>query len=230
VIVQSPLGTELDRISLVQQHLPGVVAVLLGLLALGAAAIPGLWRLTVHVNTIAHEGMHATVASALGWKVSSVRLARNGTGKTLALGRANDKTGTFLFQLLGYVGPSAFGLFAAKLIQIGHSVAALWLAMLLLVCMLFVVRGVFGALTIIAATVGLFLLLVYGSVGAQVATAYAITWFLLLSGVRAVMEDGAKAEDAGELRSLTLLPRGVWSFLWLIASICALGLGAVLLV
>jgi hypothetical protein len=189
-----------------------------------------VWRLTVHVNTIAHEGMHATVASALGWKVSSVRLARNGTGKTRALSPPNDKAGAFLFQLLGYVGPSAFGLAAAKLIQIGHSVAALWLALLLLVCLLFVVRGSFGVLAIVAATVGLFLLLVYGSVGAQVATACAVAWFLLLSGIRVVIEDGAKAEDAGELRSLTFLPRSFWSFLWLVMTVGAAGLGAVLLV
>jgi hypothetical protein len=230
VIVQSPLGTELDRISQMQPHLPAAVAVALGLLALVAAAVPGLWRLTVHVNTIAHEGMHATVAAALGWKVSSVRLAANGTGKTKALGPASDKTGTFLFQLLGYAGPSAFGLAAAKLIQIGHSVAALWLAMLLLVSMLFVIRGGFGVFAMIAVTIGLFLVLVYGSVGAQVATACVVAWFLLLSGVRVVREDGAKAEDAGELRSLTFLPRGVWSFLWLLISVGALGLGAVLLV
>jgi flavorubredoxin len=72
------MQTELARIGQVQAHLPAAVAVLLGLAALAAAAVPALWRLTMYVNTIVHEGMHATMASALGWKVSGITMERNG--------------------------------------------------------------------------------------------------------------------------------------------------------
>jgi len=212
----------------VQAHLPGAVAVLLGLVALAAAAVPAVWALTTHVNTIAHEGMHAAMASALGWKVTGITMERNGNGLTRTAGAG--KSNEFLIALVGYIGPSAFGLLAAKLIQVGHAIAVLWLAMLLVVSMLIMIRRSFGVITVIAAGAGLYLLLAYGSVGAQVAAAYLIAWFLLLSGIRMIGQHGAGAMDAGKLRDLTLLPRGFWSVLWLILSVLAACLGAVLLV
>jgi hypothetical protein len=222
------MQTELARIGQVQAHLPAAVAVLLGLVALAAAAVPALWRLTMHVNTIVHEGMHATMASALGWKVSGITMQRDGTGLTNAA-RNSARSDEFLFLFVGYIGPSAFGLLAAKLIQIGHAVAVLWLALVLLVCMLVVVRRSFGVLTVLAAGAGIYLVLVYTSVGAQVALAYAVAWFLLLSGIRVIGQHGAGAGDAHKLRELTYVPRGFWSLLWLVLSVGAAGLGAVLL-
>ena len=73
----------------------------------------------------------------------------------------------------------------------GTPSSALWLALLLIVSMLVMIRRSFGVITVIAAGVGLFLLLAYGSVGAQVAAAYLVAWFLLLSGIRAAGEVGA---------------------------------------
>lgn len=226
--MHTSLGTELDRIGQVQQHLPGAVAVLVGLLALGAAALPGVWQLTMHVNTIAHEGAHATMASAVGQKVVSVTLHKDGTGLTTA--RGGGPAATVVVGLAGYLGPSAFGLAAAKLIQIGHSIAVLWLAILLLACLLVVTRSIFGVLTVLASVAALYLIAANAPVGAQVATAYAVAWFLLVSGLRVIAEHGAKAGDAGTLRALTRVPRGFWSVIWLIGSMIALGLGAALLV
>jgi Peptidase M50B-like len=223
------MQTELARVGQVQAHLPAAVAVLLGLVALMAAAVPALWRLTIFVNTIVHEGMHATMASALGWKVSGVTMERNGDGETVAA-RNTHKSDTLLFLFVGYIGPSAAGLLAAKLIQVGHAVAVLWLAMLLLVSMLFMIRNIFGIVTVIGIGVGLYLVLGYASVGAQVAVAYAVAWFWLLSGIRVIGQHGAGAKDAGKLRDLTRMPRSFWSLLWLLISIGAAGLGAVLLV
>jgi Peptidase M50B-like len=231
VIVQSQLGTNFARINQVQPHLPAALALLLGLVALAAAAMPAVWRLTTHVNTIAHEGMHATMASALGWKVTGITMGRNGNGLTRA-NRNTAKSDTFLFLFVGYLGPSVFGLIAAKLIQVGHAIVVLWLAMLLIVSMLVMIRRSFGVITVIAAGVGLYLLLAYGTVGAQVTAAYLVAWFLLLSGIRAAGEvRRVKARtDADELRDLTQIPRGFWSLLWLLITLGAAGLGAVLLV
>jgi Peptidase M50B-like len=226
--VRSSLGTELDRIGQVQQHLPAAVAVLVGLVALVAAVIPALWRLTVHVSTIAHEGAHATMGSALGRKVNSVRFGADGTGRTAIAG--GPKPGSVLIGLVGYLGPSAFGLAAAKLIQVGHSVAVLWLTVLLLACMLAMVRGAFGVIAVVTAGFAVYLIAAYTPVGAQVATAYGVAWFLLLSGIRAIAEDGADAGDARNLRTLTLVPRGFWSSLWLIVSVVTACFGAILLV
>lgn len=229
--MRSSLGTDLDRLGQVQAHLPAAVVVLLGLVALAAAAVPAVWRLTAHVNTIAHEGMHATMASALGWKITGITMERNGNGLTKA-NRTTATSDTFLFLFVGYIGPSAFGLLAAKLIQIGHAVAVLWLAMLLIVSMLVMIRRSFGVITVIAAGVGLYLLLAYATVGAQVMAAYLIAWFLLLSGIRAAGEvRRVKGRtDADDLRDLTQIPRNFWPLLWLLITVGAASLGAVLLV
>ena len=226
--MQSSLETEFARIGELQPHLPAAVALLIGLLALAAAAVPALWMLFMHVNTIAHEGAHATMASALGRRVLSVSMKADGTGLTLVQG--GERAGTILFQLVGYLGPSLFGLGAAKLIQIGHSIAVLWLGLVLLACLLTVIRRSFGVVTVIGVGVVLFLIAAKASLGAQEATAYAVTWFLLLSGIRVIGEHGAKAGDAGELRKLAWMPGGFWSFLWMIGAVGALIVGAVLLV
>lgn len=226
--VRSPLGAELARIGQVQARLPGPVAVLIGVVALGAALLPDIWMITKHVNTIAHEGAHATMGSAMGRRVLGVTMRRDGNGQTAV--QSGEKAGSVTLLVIGYLGPSFFGLAAAKLIQLGHIVAVLWLAMALLLCMLVVIRRSFGVLTVIGTGVVLFVVAGYASVGAQVIAAYLIAWFLLVSAVRMIRDHGVQAADATELRRLTRVPQGFWSSLWLIGSLAALGLGAVLLI
>jgi len=226
--VKSPLEAELARIGQLQAHLPGPVAVLLGLVALGAAVLPDIWLVARHVNTIAHEGAHATMGSVMGRKVLGVTMGRDGKGLTAVQG--GEKAGSVAFLLIGYLGPSCFGLVAAKLIQLGHIIAVLWLAMALLLCMLVVIRRSFGVLTVIGTGAVLFAVADFATVGAQVLAAYVIAWFLLVSGVRVIREHGVQARDADELRKLTRVPQGFWSSLWFIGSLAALGLGTALLV
>jgi Peptidase M50B-like len=54
---------------------------------------------------------------------------------------------------------------------------------------------------------------------------YAITWLLLLSGVRQVVQHGVQAVDAGKLRTMTGLPRLLWVCLWLAGSLAAVAVG-----
>jgi hypothetical protein len=131
--------------------------------------------------------------------------------------------------LAGYPGPSLFGLGAAKLISFGHIVAVLWVALLALAVLLPVLRNPFGVVSVVVTGVLLFTAARYAALGVQVAVAYAITWFLLLSGVRVVLDHGKGAIDAGELRKLTWLRPGIWSGLWLAATFAALVAGTVLL-
>ncbi len=226
--MSTPLDTELARIGQLQAPLAGPVAVVIGIVALGAAALPDIWLLTRHVNTIAHEGAHATVASAVGRKVLGVNINPDGSGATASKGA--DNTGAVLTGVAGYLGPSGFGLLAAKLIQIGHSVAVLWLGIVLLLCMLVVIRKFFGAFTVLVSGALLFVVAIGASLGAQVLAAYAIAWFLLLSGLVVVRRHGANAGDAHILRGQTRLPRGFWSLLWHLGALAALVYGAVLLV
>lgn len=226
--MSTPLDTELARIGQVQAHLPGAVAAVIGVVALGAAVLPDIWFVTRHFQTVAHEAAHATVASAVGRKVHRVSIKPDGSGLTESSGA--DKTGAVLTGVAGYLGPSGFGLLAAKLIQIGYSVAVLWLGIVLLLCMLVVTRKFFGVFTVLVSGALLFVVAIGTSLGAQVVTAYALAWFLLLSGMVVIRAHGTNAGDAGILRGQTRVPRGFWSLLWHLGALAALVYGAVLLV
>ncbi|HEY1642763.1 MAG TPA: M50 family metallopeptidase [Streptosporangiaceae bacterium] len=223
------LGGAMSHIGELQAHLPAAASMLVGAAALGVAVLPGLAELTGHANTMAHEGAHAVMGSAMGGRVVSVRLNRDRTGVTSVT--SSGSGASVLVSLAGYLGPSAFGLGAAKIIQVGHPIAVLWLVLALLVVLAVLVRSSgFGILAVATSGVLLYLMARYAPLGGQVVLAYCIAWFLLLSGVKVVLEHGRGASDAGTLRELTRLPRGLWAGLWLAGSAAALIIGARMLV
>ena len=224
----SSLGTSLSQIGEIQAHLSAAGSVLTGLVALVAVSLQAIWLIARHVNTIAHEGAHALAGSAVGRRIQYVTFKANGEGATKPSG--GTLPGDFTIGLVGYLGPSLFGLGAAKLIEIGRIVAVLWLTLLLLVLLLFVLRETFSFVAVLATGVVLFLVARFGSVVADTVVAYLVTWFLLLSGVRVVLEDNLDAGDAGNLASMTHIWRGFWVLLWLAGSIAAVAIGGALLI
>jgi len=226
--VSTPLNTELARIGQVQAHLPGAVAIAIGIVALGAAILEDIWLVARYFQTVVHEAAHATVASAVGRKVQSVNINRDGSGVTTSSGAGN--AGAVVTGVAGYLGPSGFGLLAAKLIQIGHSVAVVWLGIVLLLCMLVVTRKFFGVFTVLVCGALLLVVAIGTSVEAQVVVAYAVAWFLLVSGVVVIRRHGTNAADAHILRGRTRVPNLFWSLLWHLGALAALAYGAVLLV
>lgn len=222
------MGTVLSRIAQTQAPLPAPVVVVIGLAALAAVGVQEIWLLARHVNTIAHEGAHAITGSAIGQRIRGVKLEPNATGATATSG--GTPAGNATVGFVGYLGPSAFGLGAAKLIELGHSAAVLWLTLLLLILLLLVLRSVFSFVSVLVIGGLLYLIARYGSIGADSVTAYAVAWFLLLSGVRVVFDDGINAADAGNLAKLTHTRPGCWVWLWLIGSVLALALGGILMV
>lgn len=221
------LGAALARIGQIQPRLPGTTAILLAILAI-VAMLPGVWAVTRHITVIAHEGAHATMGSALGRRVNGISLQRNAEGATTVSG--GGKPGSAVIAAVGYLGPSAFGVGAALLIRTGHIVAVLWAATVALLAVMFVLRRSFGVLTVVVAFVFLLLFASVATVSVQVLTAYALTWFLLISGVRIVVIRGARATDAGILRDITKIPRSFWSGFWLLGTAVALVYGATMLV
>ncbi len=218
----------MHRIGELQAQLPAGTSLLIGVAALGAVTLSGVWLIVRHVSLIAHEGAHAAMGSGTGKKIMSIRLNPDGTGVTSMLsgqGRGSDIAVTFI----GYLGPSLFGLLAAKLIDVGHIDAVLWLGLLALAISLTMLRNWFGVISVIFTGWLLYLVVRYATIGTQDTVAYGIAWFLLLSGVRGVLEDGSRAADAGHLRQITHLPRGLWSLLWLAGSVAALVIGGSLL-
>jgi hypothetical protein len=219
----APLSTEVHRITEFQAQLPSATSLLIGVVS-GGLGLTVLWAVTRHLNTIAHEGAHAVMGSSVGGRVGGVRLLPSGAGETSVAGGSRVMVG-----IAGYLGPSLFGLGAAKLISFGHIVAVLWAALLALAVLLPLLRNAFGFTAVIVTGVLIFLLARYAAVGVQVIVAYVIAWFLLLSGVRVVIEHGTAAVDAGNLRKWTRLPTGLWSGIWLAGTIAALVAGVVLL-
>ncbi len=113
--------------------------------------VPFLWPLAEHFNAMAHEGAHAVVGGAMGFTLEGVRLEQR-CQRRHRLGPGTPETGMrrTLTRFVGYLGPSAFGLFAAKLIETGRVVTVLWIAVLLLVLLLFTIRKSFGIVSVSA--------------------------------------------------------------------------------
>jgi peptidase M50B-like protein len=76
----------------------------------------------------------------------------------------------------------------------------------------------------------IFLVLRYGNVEIETIAAYALSWFLLLSGVRFVLMPDSWAGDSETLSRTTHIPRVVWIAFWLAGAVLALWIGGHLLV
>lgn len=224
----SAFTASIARIGQVQAPLPAAMNVLLGVAAAAVAMIPGLWPIARHLTVIAHEVAHATLGSAFGRKINGFEFRSNASGQTNMSG--GGALGNFGVTLIGYLGPSAFGVGAAALIRAGYIVAVLWIGLAgTLVVLVGMRRRNFGLVTVAAAFVLLAADAGFTSAAVQVVSAYALTWFLLVSGVRTIVARGADAADAGRLRGMTKIPTGFWSVLWLAGSVAALVYGAALL-
>lgn len=128
-------------------------------------------------------------------------------------------------RFVGYLGPSGFGLCAAKLIETGHVVTVLWIAIILLVLLLFAIHKSFAIVSVPAAIALLAVVTRYAHDGLEEVIVYGMTWLLLLSGVRVAVADGAGAGDAGNLSRTTHIPSQIWALLWLAGTLLAVAVG-----
>ena len=212
-----------------QTPLSGVAAVLIGLVVLAVVAVEATWAVVGHIDTMAHEGAHAIMFSLSGRGVKSIKIKPNADAETMPASgggiSSNLATG-----VVGYVGPSAFGLGAAKLIESGYILSMFWVALVLLAVLLLAVRLSFAFVSVPVAGVLAFFIARFAPMQTQVIAAYAVAWLLLLSGVRTIIEHGLKAKDAINLRKLTFIPKLLWSLLWLAGALAALAIGGRMLV
>jgi hypothetical protein len=211
-------------VSATQDILSGGIAALLGLIALVVVAFDATWVVVRHVTVMAHEGAHAVAGSVLLRGVNGITINRKAEGAT-SIGTGGG-LGSVVIGFVGYIGPSAFGLGAAKLIQLGDSPAVLWVALFFLVILLTALSRSFGILTVILAGALVFFVARYAPKGTQIVAAYGVTWLLLLSGVRRILEIGLASQDGRDLRGLTRIPHLLWSLLWLAGTVGAVILGA----
>jgi hypothetical protein len=206
-------------------------AVLVGLISLGLVVIPAFWALLNHFARIAHEGAHAMVGSVLDTRVTGVHLYRKTpdgpSGETFI--RNEPGTG-FAWRVVGYFGPSGFGLAAAALIAHGQIVLALWTGVVLLAILLPSLRTVFGVALVVGIGFVLVSIIRSRNPGVEAVAAYGLSWLLLLSGVRGVWDRRKGSGDADALREITDVPQRLWFLFWLIGTGVALAYGFTLLV
>jgi hypothetical protein len=210
-------------------HLPlsAGESVVIGLVATAVVMVPLLRAPVEHFSAMTREGTHALLAVIFGLTVTEIILDRHSKGNTSIVG---EGLRVVLVLLIGYLGPSLFGLGAARLISYGEAVTVLWLLVVLLVVVLFLLGRSFGMLSVPIAIALLYLILRHAHARSEVVAAYAIAWLLLLSGLATAIRHGLHSGNADSLRSHTHLPRLLWSLLWLTGTVGALLIGGKLLV
>jgi hypothetical protein len=227
-----------DRVAGSQPLPPAWVIGLTGLVALVVVLNTGSWRLTGKVITIAHEGGHALVSVLSGRRLDGIRLHSDNSGVTYSRGRRHGP-GLVLTAAAGYVMPSLLGAGAAWLLAARHLTAMLWLALVLLAATFLAVRNLFGAVAVLVTAGAVFAVSYYATAVVQAGFAYLAAWFLLFGGVRPVVELArgtlgrrqrwTRGSDADQLARLTGAPAGLWVTLFVLVSLAALVIGAVLL-
>jgi hypothetical protein len=206
-----------------QPPLPGLEAAVIGLVAFAIVMLPPL-LLSEHFTVMPHEGAHTLVGTALGFGLEGVFITSKAKGET----RFTDATMGLRWLLAanaGYLGPSLFGLGAAKLIETRHVIAVLWIAIFLLVLLLFLVRDAFGRVSVPVAIALIAVVMRYAHTGTEEIFTYLLTWLLLLSGVRVAARHGAGASDAQKLGKATGVPAQLWAWLWLAGTLLAVVIG-----
>jgi len=213
----------------VQLPLSSGESVVIGLVTAAVALVPLLGVPAAHFSGMTREGAHALLAAVLGLTVAEIVLDRHSGGRTSIVG---EGLRVVLVFLIGYLGPSLFGLGGALLISLGYPVAVLWLLVVLLVGVLFLLARSFGLLSVPFALVVLYWILRYAHGTTEIIAAYAVAWLLLVSGVRTVIAHGMRSGATDNLRTRTHLPfsRGLWWLLWLAGTVTALLIGGKLLV
>ncbi|GAA4567180.1 M50 family metallopeptidase [Micromonospora coerulea] len=229
------LTTLWDKLLSAQPDPPPLLVLLTAVVALVVVATRLPWRIARNAVTIAHEGGHALVALLTGRKLRGIRLHSDTSGLTLSAGRPTGP-GMILTLLAGYVAPSLVGLAGAWLLAGNRITLLLWVAVALLLAMLVLIRNVFGVLSLLVTGGVVLAVSWYASPQVQAAFAWTSVWFLLFGGVRPVVElqrmrsRGRMPEsDADQMARLTPFPALFWVTVFMLVSLVALGVGALLL-
>lgn len=199
-----------------------------------------LWHLARNAITIAHEGGHALLSLLTGRKLEGIRLHADTSGVTYSRGR-RDGPGMVATAFAGYVSPSLLGLGAAWLLAAHHVTAMLWLLLALLAATFLAIRNAYGVLAVLLTAAAVFVVSYLAAPQLQAAFGYATAWFLLLGGLRPVVELHRQrrfsirhrrplTSDADQLARLTRVSGGAWVAAFAVICLAALLIGARLLI
>jgi hypothetical protein len=199
-----------------------------------------IWRLARNSITIAHEGGHALASVLSGRRLDGIRLHPDTSGVTYSRGRRTG-AGVVLTAAAGYIAPSLLGAGAAWLLAAHHVTAMLWLLLALLAATFLAIRNAYGVMAVLLTVGAVLAVSWFASAAVQAAFGYAAAWFLLLGGIRAVVElqsqrrrrrrdGGVSTSDADQLGRLTGVPGGVWVAVFMLVSVAALVAGTRMLI
>lgn len=229
-----------DRVSGTQPVPPSWVIAVSATTALLIVLNPRAWRLARTSITIAHEGGHALASVLCGRRLDGIRLHSDTSGVTYSRGKRTGPA-VVLTSAAGYLAPSLLGAGAAWLLAAHHVTAMLWLLLALLAATFLAIRNAYGVLAVLV-TIGAVLVVSWFATAAiQAAFGYTAAWFLLLGGVRAVIElqrhrrrsrrrGQVSTSDADRLGRLTGVPGGAWVAVFALVCLAALVLGTRLLI
>lgn len=223
------------RATSVQPAPSATLVALTALVALVLVLQPTAWRFTRVLVTITHEGGHAAAALVAGRRLGGIRVHSDTSGLTVSSGRASGP-GMVAMLLAGYLGPAVVGLGAVGLLRSGHALGLLWVVTALLGLMLLQIRNFYGFLVVLGGGAGLVLISWYAPAEVQSTLAYLLTWILLVSAPKPVLEligqrrrSRMPHSDVDQLATLTRSPAGVWLAILVVSNITGLVVGAGLL-
>jgi hypothetical protein len=223
------------RATSVQPIPPPAVVALTAAVALALVVWRAAWPYTRLLITITHEAGHAVAALVAGRKLQGIRVHSDTSGLTVSSGRPSGP-GMVAMLLSGYLAPALVGLGAGGLLIAGYSLGLLWLLVILLALMLLQIRNFAGFGIVVVVSVALVLVSWYAAAPVQSGVAYLVTWILLLSAPKPVLEliqmrgrGRTPHSDADQLARLTRVPGSLWTALFLVLNCIGLLLGVALL-
>jgi len=223
------------RATSVQPIPPPAVVALTAAVALALVLARAAWPYTRMLVTITHEAGHAVVALLAGRRLQGIRLHSDTSGLTVSSGRAGGP-GMVAMLMAGYLAPALVGLAAGGLLITGFSLGLLWLLVILLALMLLQIRNFAGFGIVVVVAAALVAVSWYAPAPVQSGVAYLVTWILLLSAPKPVLElirmrrsGRTPHSDADQLARLTRVPAELWIALFLLLNGLGLLLGVALL-
>lgn len=208
-----------------------LVPLVTGGLALVLVLSGAPWRLARNIVTIVHEAGHAVVALLVGRRLEGIQLHSDTSGVTLSRGKKTGP-GMAMTALSGYPAPAVLGLGFAALVSANRVTALLVIAAVLLLGVLVMVRNAYGVLTVVLSAAGLALVALVAGPEVQAWFVYLISWFLLLSGIRPVIElqrkrrrGAVRDSDVDQLARLTGLPAVMWVLMMVVIGVSCLVVG-----
>jgi Peptidase M50B-like len=195
-------------------------------LAVLAVVVEPLWRRARRLVTLVHEAGHTVTFWLTGHWVTSLKVTRDGEGVTKPEVKRIFWPADVAITLAGNTAPPIAGLVLARGIDRGWDAARMIAVLLVIVVLVVLIHADWHTLLVMTAT-GAVLALVFwrSSAATQVGAVVALSWFLLLGGLRQTMEGAggraARGSDEDVLAGLTAVPALVWQFVFLAAAVAA---------